>query len=39
VLSADQGGKVVGFVTVRRIMSTYQEIPDRVAKEEHSFTE
>ena len=39
VLSADEGGKVVGFVTVKRIMSAYQEILDRVAKEEHSFAE
>jgi len=39
VLSDDGKGKVIGFVTVKRIMSAYQGLLDRVAKEEHSFTD
>ncbi len=39
VLSDDDKGKVIGFVTVKRIMSAYQGLLDRVAKEEHSFTD
>ncbi|NOX69087.1 MAG: chloride channel protein [Gammaproteobacteria bacterium] len=39
VVSDDDSGKVIGCVTVKRIMYAYQGLLDRVAKEEHSFTD
>jgi len=39
VLSDDDSGKVIGCVTVKRIMYAYQGLLNRVAKEEHSFTD
>lgn len=39
ILSDTEEPDIVGFVTVKRIMNAYQSVLDRVAREEHSFTE
>jgi len=39
VLSEDEEQRIIGFVTVKKIMNAYQGVLDRIAREDHSFLE